>query len=131
MKKYIPFVLRLIVAIILIQTLRFKFTAHPDSVYIFTQVGLEPYGRIAIGVLELIAGILLLIPKTVWAGATLTIGLIGGAIMMHLTKLGIEIQNDGGVLFITAVITFIFSAIVLYIYRKDIPFLKIAQKTNL
>ncbi len=65
MKKYLPFVLRVIVAIILIQTLRFKFTAHPDSVYIFTQVGLEPFGRIGIGVLELIAGILLLIPKTV------------------------------------------------------------------
>ncbi len=125
MKTKLLFILRLIVAIILIQTLRFKFTAHPDSVYIFEQVGLEPFGRIGIGVLELIAGILLLIPKTVWAGATLTLGLIGGAIMMHLTQLGIEIKNDGGVLFITAVVTFILSAIVLFFYRKDIPFLKL------
>ena len=70
MHKYIFLTLRLIVAAILIQTLRFKFTAHPDSVYIFQTVGLEPYGRIAIGVLELIAGILLLIPKTIWLGAT-------------------------------------------------------------
>ena len=125
MKKHIPFVLRLIVAVILIQTLRFKFTAHEDSVYIFTQVGLEPFGRIGIGILELIAGILLLIPKTIWAGAILTIGIIGGAIMMHLTKLGIEINNDGGVLFITAIVTFTLSAMILYLYRKDIPFLKL------
>ena len=121
MKKHIPFALRLIVALILIQTLRFKFTAHPDSVYIFETVGLEPIGRIGIGILELIAGILLLIPKTVWAGATLTLGLIGGAIFMHLTKLGIEVQDDKGVLFITAVVTFLLAAVILYINRKEIP----------
>ena len=124
MKKHIPFILRLIVAIILIQTLRFKFTAHPDSVYIFKQVGLEPIGRISIGCLELIASILLLIPRTVWAGALLTLGLIGGAIFMHLTQIGIAVNNDSGVLFITAVVTFILSAMILYIYRKDIPFIK-------
>ena len=128
MKKYLPLALRLIVAIILIQTLRFKFTAHPDSVYIFETVGLEPIGRIGIGILELIAGILLLIPKTVWAGAALTLGIIGGAIFLHLTKLGIEVQNDGGVLFITAVVTFILSAIILFIHRREIPF--IGQKFN-
>ena len=121
-------VLRIAVAIILIQTLRFKFTAHPDSVYIFETVGLEPYGRIGIGILELIAGILLLIPKTVWAGALLTLGLIGGAIMMHLTQLGIEIKEDGGVLFYTALITFILSGIILYSYRKDVPI--IGEKLN-
>lgn len=115
-------VLRIAVAIILIQTLRFKFTAHPDSVYIFETVGLEPYGRIGIGILELIAGILLLISKTIWAGALLTIGLIGGAIMMHLTQLGIEVNGDGGVLFYTAIITFLLSVIILFYYRKDIPF---------
>ena len=122
MKKYIPLLLRIVVAIILVQTLRFKFTAHPDSVYIFTKVGLEPNGRIFIGVLELIAAILLLIPKTVWAGALLTLGVIGGAIILHLTRLGIEINNDGGVLFITALVTFILSLIILYQHKKDIPF---------
>jgi uncharacterized membrane protein YphA (DoxX/SURF4 family) len=124
MKKYIPLALRLIVEIILIQTLRFKFSAHEDSVYIFETVGLEPVGRIGIGVLELIAGILLLIPKTVWIGAGLTLGLIGGAIIMHLTQLGIEVKNDGGLLFGTAIITFILSAIILILHKKDIPFLK-------
>lgn len=125
MKKYIPLILRIIVAVILIQTLRFKFSAHPDSVYIFETVGLEPFGRIGIGILELIAGILLLIPKTIWIGAALTLGIIGGAIIMHLTQLGIQVNNDGGILFITAVATFILSAIILYIYKKDIPFLKL------
>lgn len=119
MKKYIQLALRIIVAVILIQTLRFKFTAHPDSVYIFEKVGLEPYGRIAIGILELIAGILLLIPKTIWVGAIVTLGVISGAILMHLTTLGIEINKDGGILFYTAVLTFILSAIILYLYRKD------------
>jgi putative oxidoreductase len=121
MKKKSLIVLRFIVAIILIQTLRFKFTAHPDSVYIFKTVGIEPYGRIAIGVLELIAGILLLVPKTVWIGSLLTLGIIGGAIIMHLTKIGIVVNNDSGVLFTTASITFILSAILLYHYRKDVP----------
>ncbi len=121
MKKQLPFIIRIIVVVVLIQTLRFKFTAHPDSVYIFETAGLEPIGRIGIGIVELIAGILLLIPKTVWAGALLTLGVIGGAILMHLTLLGIEVKNDGGLLFITAIITFILSAVILYLYRKDIP----------
>lgn len=128
MKKHIPFILRLIIAVILIQTLRFKFSAHPDSVYIFTQVGLEPIGRIGIGIAELIAGILLLIRKTAWLGATLTLGIIGGAILMHLTQLGIEIKGDGGVLFYTALVTFIVSLVILFLYRKDIPI--IGKKLN-
>ncbi|MEW7291026.1 DoxX family membrane protein [Aquimarina sp. 2304DJ70-9] len=122
MKNKLPLLLRIVVAIILIQTLRFKFTAHPDSVYIFTKVGLEPYGRIITGITELIAGILLFIPKTIWVGATLTLGIIGGAIMMHLTRLGIEVNNDGGALFITAVITFTLSAIILWIKRREVSF---------
>ncbi|WP_062053096.1 DoxX family membrane protein [Aquimarina longa] len=122
MKKIIPLLLRIIIAIILIQTLRYKFIAHPDSVYIFTKVGIEPYGRIVTGIIELIAGILILIPKTAWIGAMLTLSIIGGAIMMHLTKIGIEINNDGGILFITAVTTFILSAIILWIRRREVKF---------
>ena len=120
-QKRVLFILRLAVAIILIQTLRFKFTAHPDSVYIFESLGLEPYGRITIGILELIAGIFILIPKTIWIGAVLTIGIIGGAIMSHLTQLGIAVNGDGGVLFITAVVTFVLAAIILITERKSIP----------
>jgi len=121
MKKNILLGLRILIAIILIQTLRFKFSGHPDSVYIFSKVGLEPVGRIGIGVLELIAGILLLVPKTVWAGAGLTMGILGGAIMMHLTQLGIEVNGDSGVLFYTAVFVFLVSGVILWNYKKSIP----------
>lgn len=119
--KNVFLILRIIVAIILIQTLRYKFTAHEDSVYIFTQVGMEPLGRIGIGILELIAAVLLLIPKTIWAGALLTVGILAGAIMMHLTQLGIEINNDGGKLFYMAVGTFVLSFVILIEQRKTIP----------
>ncbi|WP_296343775.1 DoxX family protein [Winogradskyella sp.] len=89
--------------------------------YIFTQVSLEPFGRIGIGVLELIANILILVPKTTWLGATLVLGIIGGAIMMHLTDLGIDINGDGGLLFYTAIVTFILSLVTLWLSRRDIP----------
>ncbi|WGK64899.1 DoxX family membrane protein [Croceiramulus getboli] len=126
-KKYLPLILRLAVAVILIQTLRFKLTAHPDSVYIFEQLSVEPYGRIATGILELITGILILIPRTAWLGATLALGILGGALFSHLTILGIQVPYngslDGGQLFFTALITFVLSAIVLYQNRRAIPFL--------
>lgn len=111
---------RIIVALILIQTLRFKFTAHLDSVYIFRTISLEPFGRIGVGIAELIAGILLLIPKTAWLGALLSIGLMLGAVIMHLTILGIEIKNDGGILFTTAVITLLLSVVILFMERRMI-----------
>lgn len=121
MKKKVFLGIRILISIILIQTLRFKFTGHADSVYIFEQVGLEPYGRIGIGILELIAGILILIPKTVWAGAMLTFGVISGAVFMHLTQLGIEVRDDGGVLFFTALFVFILSGTILFDNRKQLP----------
>jgi len=122
-KKNIHLGLRIVVAIILVQTLRYKFTAHPDSVFIFTSVGLEPYGRIGIGVLELISAILILIPKTVWLGSLLSLGIISGAILMHLTGLGIEINGDGGILFYMAIVIFVLSFILLWVNRKSIPFI--------
>ena len=123
MKKNIHLGLRIVVAIILVQTLRYKFTSHPDSVFIFTSVGLEPYGRIGIGVLELISAILILIPKTVWLGSLLSLGIISGAILMHLTGLGIEINGDGGILFYMAIVVFVLSFILLWVNRKSIPFI--------
>ncbi|MCB0515804.1 MAG: DoxX family protein [Chitinophagales bacterium] len=122
--KYLSLAIRFIVAIILLQTLYFKFTAHPDSVYIFSKVGLEPYGRIGIGILELIAAILLLIPRTVAWGALLSLGIISGAIFMHLNNLGIEVNDDNGLLFYLAVVVFVGSLITLILYRKQIPFFK-------
>ncbi len=104
---------RIIAAIILLQTLFFKFTGAPESIYIFTKVGMEPWGRIAVGILELIAAIMLLLPKTAWLGAGLALGLMVGAIGMHLTILGIEVEGDGGQLFIYALIVTACSAFVL------------------
>ena len=120
MKKYlIPF-LRFLVALILLQTLYFKFTAAPESVYIFETVGLEPAGRYLSGVFELIAAVLLLIPGIFWLGAALSIGIISGALFFHLTLLGIEVKDDGGLLFVLALVVFFPSAIILYSERHKI-----------
>lgn len=124
MKINLSLVIRLVVAVLLIQTLRFKFTGAEESIYIFTKVGMEPFGRIGIGVLELIAAILLLIPKTIWAGAVLTVGIIAGAIMMHLTILGIEVLGDNGTLFYMAVLIFVLGLIILWQERNQTPILK-------
>ncbi len=112
---------RIVAALIMLQTLYFKFSGAEESVYIFTQVGMEPFGRIGVGVLELIASALILIPATVWAGAILALGLMGGAIMMHLTLLGIKVQGDGGQLFLYAVIVTVCSLVAFWLSRKTIP----------
>lgn len=114
-------ILRLVAAFIMLQTLYFKFTGAPESIYIFETVGLEPFGRYASGVAELIASILLLIPRTTWLGAVIALGVIGGAIMSHLTVLGIEVMGDGGTLFGLAIAVFVSSAILLFLNRGDIP----------
>lgn len=106
------FVLRLVVAAILAQTLYFKFTGAPESVYIFQTLGIEPWGRIGSGIAELVAAVLLLLPRTAVWGAVLSLGVISGAILSHLTMLGIEIQGDGGLLFGLAVVVFIGSAVI-------------------
>ena len=123
-------ILRLAAAVILFQTLFFKFTGAPESVYIFTKVGsgiglnfLEPWGRIGSGVMELAAAILLLWPAFSWLGSVLAIGAVSGAIVFHLTILGIDVQGDHGLLFALAWIVLIASAINLYVVRSTIPIL--------
>lgn len=122
----LTWVLRLIAAAIMLQTLFFKFTAAPESVYIFSTLHMEPWGRLGIGSLELVASILILIPRTTSLGAVLAVGLMAGALMFHLTKLGIVVQDDGGQLFILALVTFGCSAALAVIFRKQaisyIPF---------
>jgi uncharacterized membrane protein YphA (DoxX/SURF4 family) len=111
---------RLVAATIMLQTLYFKFTGADESVYIFTQMGMEPWGRIGTGVAELLASILILISATAWVGAVLALGLMLGAIGSHLTVLGIEVQQDGGQLFIYAVVVAVSSAYVLYWNRDKV-----------
>ena len=113
--------IRIAAAAILLQTLFFKFTAAPESVYIFTKVGAEPWGRIGSGIIELFAAVLLLIPRTVWAGALLALGVMLGAIVSHLTVLGIEVQGDKGLLFALALTVFVSSGVVLFLHRTQIP----------
>lgn len=111
---------RIIAAVILLQTLFFKFTGAPESVYIFTTVGQEPWGRYGSGVVELIASVLLFVPGLVAVGASLAIGVMAGAIFFHLTKLGLVVQDDGGLLFTLAVVTFACSAFVLWLHRRTL-----------
>jgi len=116
----ILWIVKIVAAIILLQTLFFKFSAAPESVEIFTKVGIEPYGRIGTGVLELIAAILILIPATAYLGAGLALGLMVGAIGAHLAILGIVVMDDGGQLFVYAVLVAISAAIILWFEREKI-----------
>ena len=124
----LSFFLKVIVAAILLQTLYFKFTGAPESVYIFTTVGMEPWGRIGSGIVELLAAIFLLAKRTAWLGALLALGTISGAIFFHLTSLGIEVQGDGGFLFILACVVFVSSLIILWQERANIPGVKSNSK---
>jgi putative oxidoreductase len=131
----VSWICRVVTAIILLQTLFFKFTAAPESVYIFTKLGafihtyvpfasistLEVSGRIGSGIMELIAALLLLTPRFVWAGAILAMAATGGAIVSHLTFLGIEVQGDKGLLFFLAIAVIVTSAIALFLHRMQVP----------
>jgi len=119
----LSWILRIAAAAILLQTLFFKFTAAPESVYIFTKVGAEPWGRLGSGVVELIAAILLLSPRFTWLGSLLALGMMAGAIASHLTILGIEVQGDKGLLFGLALTVFLAAAINLFLHRVEIPFI--------
>ena len=114
---------QLTAAAILGQTLFFKFTGAPESRYIFTTLGIEPWGRIGTGVAELVAVVLLLYPRTSVLGAVLAVGLMGGAIMGHLTKLGIDVQGDHGLLFKLALTVLAASVIVVVLRRRELPFI--------
>lgn len=118
--KTLTWFIRIVTAVILLQTLYFKFTAAEESVFIFSTLGIEPYGRIGSGITELIAAILILIPKTCLLGALMGMGVMTGALLSHLFFLGIEVQNDGGTLFILAVITFLCCTFLVFQHRNKI-----------
>jgi len=90
----ILWIFRILAALIMVQTLYFKFTGQPESVHLFTTLGMEPWGRIGIGIMELIASILILYPRTTPYGALLGVALMSGAIFFHLAKLGIKWDGD-------------------------------------
>lgn len=119
-KNIFTWLLRIIAAFIMLQTLYFKFTAQAESVQLFTQLGMEPWGRIATGIVELIASVLIFVPRTTLLGALMGLGMMTGAIFFHLTKLGIYFGGDA-ILFTYAVICFVCCACLIIIYRKNIP----------
>lgn len=117
----LSWICRIVAAVILLQTLYFKFTGAEESVYIFTKVGLEPWGRYASGVAELFAAVLLLFPRTTAVGALIAAGVMVGAIGSHLTKLGIVVKDDGGLLFALAVTVFVCTSVTAILHRRQIP----------
>lgn len=119
LSKISSWILRIVAAVILLQTLYFKFTAHPESVELFSKLGVEPWGRIGTGVLELITGVLLLIPATSFIGGFLGMGLMFGAIASHLFVIGIESKGDGGQLFMLAIVVLICSIFIQVIHRNE------------
>ncbi len=121
--KIFDWIVRIVAAVILLQTLFFKFSGARESVYIFTTLGAEPWGRIGSGVVELIASVLLLVPRTAALGAILVFGTACGAIFAHLTKLGLTIPavDDHGELFALAITILLASLVVLYLRRRQIP----------
>jgi hypothetical protein len=122
-QRIVSWICRIIAAVILLQTLFFKFSGAEESVYVFTKVGMEPWGRYATGVVELIAAILLLSRCHAWIGAILALGVMTGAIISHLTVLGIVVKDDGGLLFALALTVFATSGVVVFIHRRQIPFI--------
>jgi putative oxidoreductase len=113
---------RIVVAVILGQTLFFKFTAAPESVYIFEAIGQEPVGRIGSGVVELVAVIVLLFaPQILAVGALLALGVMSGAIFFHFTSLGLVVQDDGGLLFALAWVVWLCSLFLLWMHRRTLP----------
>ncbi len=103
----------------MLQTLYFKFLGQPESIYIFSTLGVEPWGRFGSGIVELIASALILIPRTSWIGAGLALGVMAGAILAHLTVLGIEVQGDGGYLFFLALAVAASSSTILFLTRHQ------------
>jgi acyl-CoA thioesterase FadM len=112
---------QLAAAAILLQTLFFKFTGAAESRLIFATLGVEPWGRIGSGVVELVAAALLLYPRTAALGALLSMGVMAGAILAHTFVLGLEVESDGGLLFALAVLVFLCAALVAYLRRVDLP----------
>ena len=113
-------IVRLVAAGILLQTLYFKFTGAPESVFIFSTLGVEPWGRIASGVMELVASGLLLYTGTAGVGGVLAAGLMAGAVLSHLTRLGIEVQGDGGLLFALAWVVLLCGAATAWLHRDGL-----------
>lgn len=124
----LTWILRIIAAIIMLQTLYFKFSAAEESVFIFTEMGIEPWGRIATGIFELIASILILYSPTLIFGAIMAAGIMSGAILSHVTVLGIEVKDDGGQLFAYALVVWVCCTVIIWLEKEKI--MQLVKKFN-
>lgn len=141
-RTYLPWVLAVYIAFVFIQSLFFKFTNAPETVHIFTTIGMwlgielfSNYGAYVVGAVELVASILLFVPRTQVVGAALALGVMTGAIFFHLVSpLGVVVGNaemgveaDGGLLFGMACGVWVAGAIILWLRRDRVvellPFL--------
>ncbi len=120
--KAISWIAQIIAAVIMGQTLFYKFTGHPQTLEIFQEELNMPNGHYIIGALELLACILLILPQSVVYGAILGAGLMTGAIIAHITKLGWE--GERGALGLYAVLTLTSCLVVLIVRRRQIPIVK-------
>lgn len=116
----LSWLMRGLAAVIMLQTLFFKFTGASESVYIFSTLGVEPWGRFGTGVMELIASVLILLPRTKVIGALMALAIMSGAVLSHVLFLGIAVENDGGLLFLYAVTVLTCSLVVLWLHRSEL-----------
>ena len=128
--KRISWIAQITAAVILGQSLFFKLTGAPEAVQLFTALGVEPWGRLTVGAVELVTVVLLLVPRTSAFGAIVALGLMIGAIGSHLTVLGIDLQGDGGALFAMAWIVLAASLTVAILRRREIPVVGAVFKAN-
>ncbi len=126
-RKLFSWILQILEAIILGQTLFFKFTGAPEAVALFQKLGVEPWGRYATGLVELLAVVLLLTPRLSAYGSLVAAGLMVGAIGSHLTVLGIEVAGDGGTLFAMACFVLLSSLVVLWLRRAQLALIRFRQ----
>lgn len=119
--RIISWILQIVVAVLLAQASVFKLISDPDTVSLFTKLGMEPHGRIMTGIFELLACILLLIPVSSIYGALLAAGLMSGALLGHITKLGFT--GPEGELGIMAILILLASLVILFLRRAQLPFI--------
>ncbi len=111
---------RVVASAIFAYTAYMKFTAAPAAVYIFQRIGMEPAGRYAVGALEVITIVLMLIPKSAWRGAILGALMMFGAICMHLTIGEFNINGDSGLMFGAAIVVLACCVSILVMHKADL-----------
>lgn len=107
---------------------QYKLTGHPGSVWLFQTLadwlfigGYEKPFRLSVAIAEIVASVLVVIPRTRIWGAALSFGIISGAIFFHVfSPVGIDPFDDGAQLFKEAVAVWFASAFILVVMRNEV-----------